>query len=368
MDKKNLCLVYNYAQHYRQNIFMLLDKELDCNFYFGDKMGDVKKLDYSLLKNFQGELKNCWIGKYFYFQKGIFRVLFRKYKYYIFLGEVRCLSTWIALLFCKFTNSKIGLWSHGWYGKENRLDRILKKIFFKLADNIFLYGNYARELMIQEGINSSKLHVIYNSLAYDEQIEIRKKLQVSNIYSSHFRNNNYNLVFIGRLTAVKKLDMILRAVYNLKRKGEYYNITFIGNGEEKEHLTKLSKKFCLEDVTWFYGSCYNETQLATLLYNADLCVSPGNVGLTAMHCMVFGLPVLTHNKFEYQMPEFEAVIEGKTGAYFDYNNQSSLDNTISNFFTHNFDRNIIRKNCYKVIDEKYNPHVQLNTIREVIGL
>lgn len=36
---------------------------------------------------------------------------------------------------------------------------------------------------------------------------------------------------------------------------------------------------------WFYGSCYDEQTNAELIYNADMCVAPGNVGLTAIHAM-----------------------------------------------------------------------------------
>jgi glycosyltransferase involved in cell wall biosynthesis len=130
----------------------------------------------------------------------------------------------------------------------------------------------------------------------------------------------------------------------------------------------LSKELNAEDVVWFYGACYDEEKLAELLYNADLCVSPGNVGLTAMHSMVYGLPVLTHNKFEWQMPEFEAIIEGKTGSFFEYDNLKSLETSISGFFKNVTDRETIRKNCFAVIDSKFNPHIQLNVIRNVLEI
>lgn len=45
-----LCLIYNYAQHYRTSIFRLIDQEYDCDFFFGDSYLNVKKMDYSLLK------------------------------------------------------------------------------------------------------------------------------------------------------------------------------------------------------------------------------------------------------------------------------------------------------------------------------
>ncbi len=66
---------------------------------------------------------------------------------------------------------------------------------------------------------------------------------------------------------------------------------------------------------WLYGACYDEEIIGELIFNAQLCVSPGNVGLTAMHSLVYGTPVITHNNFSNQSPEFEAIIDGKTGSF-----------------------------------------------------
>src|SRR5690554_6019915 len=127
--KNKYCLIYNYAQHYRLGIFKLLNNELNFDFYFGDKMGDVKKIDYSELTNFKQELRNIKIIHNFYWQKGALNVFFKKYEKYIILGEYYCLSTWLILILSRFTNKKIYLWSHGWYGKENKLQKLVKKIF-----------------------------------------------------------------------------------------------------------------------------------------------------------------------------------------------------------------------------------------------
>ena len=45
-----LCIIYNFAQHYRSEIFQLFDKGFECDFYFGDNYFDVKKVGYSVLK------------------------------------------------------------------------------------------------------------------------------------------------------------------------------------------------------------------------------------------------------------------------------------------------------------------------------
>lgn len=58
---------------------------------------------------------------------------------------------------------------------------------------VFCYGNYARELMISEGFNSEKLYTIHNSLAYEQQIKVRKELKETLLYKEHFGNDNKNL-------------------------------------------------------------------------------------------------------------------------------------------------------------------------------
>ncbi len=359
-----LCLIYNYAQHYRTSIFKLIDQEFDCDFVFGDSMGDVKKMNYSLLKGYVEEVHNKWFGGA-YFQKGVLKLLRKKYDRYIMLGETRCISTWLFLVLSKFyPKKKVYLWSHGWYGKESRIERIIKKMLFKMADGTFLYGNYARELMIKEGFSKDKLFVIHNSLAYDDQLEIRKQLQTTDIYTSHFSNDNPNLVFVGRLTEVKKLDMILHAMSKSKDKGIEYNLTLIGGGEKKNELEKLTAELGLTNNVWFYGPCYNEVELGNLIYNANLCVSPGNVGLTAMHSLVFGTPVITHSHFPLQMPEFESISEGKTGTFFEYENVDSLTQKINEWFSTPRNREEIREMCMKEIDENWTPYYQIEVLKK----
>ena len=117
---------------------------------------------------------------------------------------------------------------------------------------------------------------------------------------------------------------------------------------------------------WFYGACYDEAANAELIYNADLCVAPGNVGLTAMHSMVFGCPVLTHNDFPLQMPEFEAICENETGSFFKRNDIESLADAISDWFGYNGSRReTIRRNCFKEIDTQWTPNHQMNILKSV---
>ncbi|MBN2730380.1 MAG: glycosyltransferase [Bacteroidales bacterium] len=365
--KNNICLIYNFAQHYRSNIFNLMDKEMPVDFVFGDKYLDVKKMDYSLLQNFKKEVKNkTFIRKPLYYQKGVLSLLREEYSCFLVLGESICVSTWLLLFFSRFLNKKVYLWTHGWYGKETRFRKIMKKIFFSMSDGVFLYGNYAKGLMINEGINPDKLHVIYNSLDYDAQLLLRANLKQTKVYVDHFLNNDLNLIFVGRLTSVKRLDILLHALAELKSRSKKFNLTLVGDGEERKHLELLTKNLGLDRMVWFYGPCYDEKALSNLIYNADLCVSPGNVGLTAIHAMSYGTPVLTHSNFKFQMPEFEAIEEGETGLFFECNDPHSLSESILQWFSVAPERSVTRVKCYSIIDTRYNPHIQVATLKKYI--
>ena len=362
-----LCVIYNMAAKYRAPIFLLMDREMDVDWYYGHQIDDIKEMDSSLLKRVSKLRRSNILGP-IYWQHGVTKLMNNSdYRVYLALGELYALSTWCLLvkkkLFCP--KKKIYLWSHGWYGRESRMKRWLKKIFFGLADGTFLYGNYARDVAIKQGNCSEKLWVIHNSLDYLSHVGLRNKLMKSNTYKDYFHNLYPTLIFIGRLTKVKHLDMIIKAVSCLKSRGKYYNIIFVGDGEERLNLEQLARE---QNVNvWFYGSCYDDTQTAQLIFDADLCVSPGNVGLTAIHTMAFGTPVLTHSTFSNQMPEFEAIERGKTGAFFKEGDINSLVDEISNWFEVHTDRDAVRYDCYNEIDTKWTPEYQISILKERIS-
>ena len=118
---------------------------------------------------------------------------------------------------------------------------------------------------------------------------------------------------------------------------------------------------------WFYGECYDEILISELIYNADLCVSPGNVGLTVIHSLSFGTPVITHNNFSNQMPEFEAIEQGVTGDFFEENSIESLEQIITKWLSFNPSKTEEMINrCYEIVDIKYNPNYQMSILSNVL--
>lgn len=363
---KKLCMIFDTPSLYREAIHEKIDKEYDCDWYFGD-------YDYKVKTYNPQKYKHCKMlhvvdipHANLYATKDMVSLLFKKeYKNFFMVGEPRNVSIWCLAILKRlfFKKKRLYFWAHGWYGKESFFQGFIKKIVYKSADGIFTYGQYAKDLMAKNGFDKNKIFVIHNSLDYDKQLILRKNLSVSTLYKEHFGNDNPVLIFIGRLTEVKRLDMLVSALALLNKESYKYNLVFVGDGTMRESLEKQVVDLNLQNNVWFYGACYDERKNAELIYNADLCVAPGNVGLTAIHSMMFGTPVISHDNFMYQMPEFEAIDSCRTGNFFKYGDEKSLCDTISQWFaSHLHERDEVRRNCFKEIDDSWNPNFQIEVI------
>ena len=145
------------------------------------------------------------------------------------------------------------------------------------------------------------------------------------------------------------------------------NCLIIGDGQMRSQLEKRVLEYHMEDSVWFYGACYNAEDLAHLVSCCDICVSPGNVGLTAIECLSYGTPVCSHNDFSNQMPEFEAIIPGKTGDFFKRNDISDMAKVVENWLIRYPKKSKECINaCYDIIDKKYNPYYQINVLKNAL--
>lgn len=369
---KKIAMLFPYAPSYREAIYKLMDEQLDIDWFFcGNAHRHLKFMDYSLLKycNLSMEEKRLF-GPIRYY-KGIRKLELYRYDVIICPGVIRSLSEWWLLwrIGRGMKKTSIFLWTHGWYGRESFVQKVLKKIFFKKVDGFFLYGDYAKNLMINERFEKDKLHVIKNSLDYEKQLSIRNNISISDIYKNYFKNEYPTIIFIGRLTEEKKLDYLIKAIAVLKDRGENCNVVLVGNGVMYEALQTEVTRFGLENRFWFYGESFDEKKNAELIYNADMCVSPGNIGLTAIHTLMFGCPALSHSCYEKQGPEFEAIIPGYTGDFFEYGNVDDLARCISHWLSGSAEkRELIREACYAEVDKYWNPRYQIDVIKSVLEI
>lgn len=362
-----LCCIFNYAPAYRESIYRKIDETFDTQFCFADavqygKPCDIKKIDYAIFKKTPLKIENRRFIKWGW-KTGIQLLPFKGYDAFLITGGADW-SDVIFMITCKLMRKPVYVWGHGhksYTWKNFGMDRL----FVKLCTTYLTYGEGGRTRMIELGKPADEVVVIYNSLC-DHVDPTERQSCLSDEISNHFGNNLPTLLFVGRLTKVKKLDWLLDAQKIHHEKGVLYNLLIIGDGVEGEYLRVKANKIGLSNHVWFYGECYDNTKLNTLIYNADLCVSPGNVGLTALHAMMYGTPVLSHSDFNSQMPEYETIVEGKTGTLYKVNCFEDFCSKIEKWLSCGLNREQIRQNCFEMINGKWNSNYQIGIIRNIL--
>ena len=366
---KKVAVVYPYFAHYREAIFRTLLASQKNHYIL---VGDVRDPYKS---NIRVWVPNCdsryikmsckvVLGRYL-LQSGVLKIALRRdIQTIIFIGDAQHLTTWLAASVAKLSGKRVLFWTHGWTRPEMGAKSFIRCAFYRLADGLLLYGNWAKQYGITKGFNADNLYVIYNSLDYENQKAIRQMVtdeELLKIRSTLFEYpERPMLICTSRLTKVRGLGRLLDALSILQQKDQPMNLLLVGDGPEKANLIQQAQD--QELTVKFYGECYEEQVLARLIMAANVTVAPGAVGLTAMHSLAYGTPVITHNDPEYQMPEWEAIREGYNGGFFKRGDSDDLANTILKWTKNGFVGNRMRANCFSVIEKYYNSRYQSEVI------
>ena len=373
---KKTIYITNIFPLYRKSLWekLILNNSFDLDIHFSDynPMG-IKNINTTSLEpkiqNHLKKIKNLWFfNRIIIWQKGVIKLAaFGTYNNIMFLGEFQILSTWIAILIAKVRGKKILLWSHGLYGNESYLKKRLRILFYSFAQINIVYEKKAKQLLINEGFQAETIEVIYNSLNFDKQNLIYSKLENREYVNpiNFFNNKSLDTVFfVGRITPQKRINELIDSLVILNNKGVKYNLLIIGDGPILNKLKNEYNNFVELGWLHFYGSTYDENELANIIFHSDLCVSPGNIGLTAIHSLTYGTSVASHSNFRNQMPEAEIIKEGENGFMFEENNIEDLAIKIDSFLnTKRKSKKVIRN---KIV-ELYNPQNQLNIFKRILS-
>jgi glycosyltransferase involved in cell wall biosynthesis len=371
--KKSCGFFTNIAPLYSRPLWYELSasKEVDY-FFYSSRYGfsGIKTIDVNESKYVNGNgklnwqfLKNILIKNILFWQIGIISECFKtNFDAYILYGEMHNLSNWITALICKIRKKPVLFWGHGLYGNERFTKKNIRLLFYKIADYHLVYGSRSKNLMIESGFKPDKIYTVYNSLDYSvhkKLYEERNKYDLEKLKTKLFsyKSEFPVIIFIGRLTKEKKISYLLEAIWLSKKRGNNYHCLIVGGGSELNSLRELSFSFEISDSVCFYGPSYDENINAKLIMLSDCCVSPGNVGLTAIHSLSLGTPVITHSNWFNQGPEVEAVIQDETGLFFEENNVYSLSEVIDDLVL-NRKKLLMEPNCIKQVEEFWNPEKQ----------
>lgn len=368
--RADVAIAYHMFPHYRAPVLRALAASQRYRFSFWGSLNAVEGIE-----PFVGDeqvtirpLKTKVIGGRFHVS-GIGRGLFEERPdVLILLGNPNIAQTWTAAIVARAMGKKVLFWAHGWLKPEGRMKAFVRNLYFGLGHGVLVYGDRAKVLAASTGFDPRKVFPIYNSLDWDVAEPLFRALEKSSTsalrQAAGFPQDRPVLICTARLTPLCRFDLLLEAMAILQAKGTATTLILVGDGPERASLEARAEELAL-DVR-FLGALYDEAKLSRLIYLADMTVSPGKVGLTAMHSLTYGTPVVTHSDLDQQMPEVEAVVEGETGAFFERDNEVDLAQAIERMLADPRPRTTIRQRCRQAMVARYTPAAQRTLIENAL--
>ena len=366
-----VAVVYHAWPHYRQPVMQAMDRSTAIAYDFhgsGEALEGVLHAEVGGLRRFvRAPFRR--FGKLLWQSGAVHAARDQRYRAIVLLADPNFASTWVAATLARLRGVPVLFWGHGWLRPESAIKRFVRASYFALSTRFLVYAERGRRLGIESGFPAERITVIYNSLDV-----ARADAVIADIESgSHggarpqtlFAHPERPLVICtARLTAKCRFDLLLTAAAMLSQRNFPINVLLVGDGPERAALGRQAE--ALGIAVHFFGACHDEDVVGPLLYHADLTVSPGKIGLTAMHSLMYGTPAITHGDFDAQMPEVEAIEPGRTGAFFRRDDAADLARTIARWLDVGPPRARVREAARATIRAKWTPEVQAHLIEEAV--
>ena len=148
--------------------------------------------------------------------------------------------------------------------------------FIHQFDAMLAYSQRGAEEYAALGFPREKIFVAHNSVSPAPHFNLHPSTS----------NPQPNILFVGRLQARKKLDLLLRACADMESKPR---LIIVGDGPERTALETLAKD--VYPAAEFAGEKHG-AEVKPYFAEADLFVLPGTGGLAIQEAMSYGLPVI----------------------------------------------------------------------------
>ncbi|ABE36947.1 glycosyl transferases group 1 family protein [Paraburkholderia xenovorans LB400] len=363
--RPRVAIVYHFFPHYRKGVLDAISRDDFDVTFFGDpveRYQGIPALHFDADTDFRPAAVKVLNDVSFQWA-AVHAALSSEFDVLVLLANPNFLTTWLAAALGRLTGKRVIFWGHGFLSADRSLKNHVRRIFFSLGHAQYLYGYRAKCIAEDFGFRSRNLYVGFNSLDYQSQLRTRRELLARP--EAPRQPFEIRILGVSRLTDKCAYDVLMYAVSLAQETSAWrFRLTLIGGGPAESSLKALAKQLKL-DID-FVGELYDEEAVAVHIFDSDVVVSPGKVGLTAMHSLMFGTPVISHSHMDRQMPEAEAVAHGFSGMLFRYGDVADLSRCLISIPEVFGDRRQTRENCFRIIDEIYNPYRQCQVLSDAI--
>mgnify|MGYP002530257452 FL=1 len=229
------------------------------------------------------------------------------------------------------------------------LVRTMMQKAFNCSDLIFISKAVEKSFDTKFNIKSKKKVVIYNGIS--ENFFSEEKFSID-------KNGKINIIFVGRLSYVKGVDLLIRAFSDIKKENVY--LTIVGDGDEKEKLVNIAEDLKVNNRIKFVG---RQSNVIKWLDKADIFVYPSiweeGFGISVVEAMARGCIPITFKSGG--LPEI--IENNKNGILVDEINVEKLASAIEQIIIMDKDEKIKLINSAKATAIKFSINNTLDKLR-----
>ena len=243
-----------------------------------------------------------------------------------------------AMLRAKMAGVPTVLWGHGYSKREAPWRAKLRALAARLGTVLLFYNHTTARRYLDQGWDPSRVFVALNALDQQpiqaaRQSWLDRPDELESFRRQHRLDQGPVILFVSRFQPRNRLDLLIKAVAQLKETFPSVQAAIVGRGEPEEtKIRQLVASLKLDDHVRFLGAIYEERDIAPWFLSADAFCYPANIGLSILHAFGYGLPVITSNNIDAQNPEIEALRDGENGLLYDDGSETALARTLERLF------------------------------------
>jgi glycosyltransferase involved in cell wall biosynthesis len=243
------------------------------------------------------------------------RELFYAYDAIYIEGNPRYLSLALLATLLRLTRRKVILWTMVHSFRDSRAGHAIRLSWYRLFNRLLVYSD-KEAIYLKASRFSAKVVSINNGIDYERIDAASKAWPPSHLFtwrSSQGLGDSVIVLSCARLEQKNKFLQFLNILPRLLETHPNVIWCIIGDGPERDALEARARQLGVASNIRFLGRLYEEAEQAPWFLSSRLLIHPGAIGLTILHAMAFGLPVVTHHNARHHGPEFAIMRSGETG-------------------------------------------------------
>jgi glycosyltransferase involved in cell wall biosynthesis len=225
--------------------------------------------------------------------------------------NINYLSLIPALIRARLSGVGTVLWGHG-YGKADASWRAKPRdAVTRLADAVLFYDRANADAYIARGHDARRVFVATNALD-DGPIRASREHWRSDHAAMEAFIREQGLIdcecvlFVSRLVPKARFELLLQAVAKLAPSRPRLRLLAVGGGDLPRYK-QIAGELGLDSLVRFAGPVYGEAQLGAYFVASRVFVYPAGIGLSLIHALGYGVPVITSDDMSPHGPEIIAL-------------------------------------------------------------